>query len=63
MKFLAIRLRQDKLKISKLYITTIKSEIGFTADNLFKITNNTIISSLALILSYSVLLIQTSIDN
>lgn len=44
-------------------IIAIKFEIGFTANNLFKITNNTIISCLALILSYSVLLIQTSFDN
>jgi hypothetical protein len=35
-------------------------KIGFTACNLFKISTNTIISCLALILSYSVVLIQTS---
>jgi hypothetical protein len=44
-------------------INTIKHEIGFTASNLFKINTNTIISILALILSYSVLLIQTSSEN
>jgi hypothetical protein len=35
-------------------------KIGFTACNLYKISTNTIISCLALILSYSVVLIQTS---
>jgi hypothetical protein len=44
-------------------INTIKHEIGFTASNLFKINTNTIISILALVLSYSVLLIQTSNGN
>jgi hypothetical protein len=43
-------------------INNIKNEIGFTASNLFKISTNTIISILALILSYSVILIQTSYE-
>jgi hypothetical protein len=43
-------------------VNIIKNEIGFTASNLFKISNYTIISILALILSYSVILIQTSYE-
>ncbi len=41
-------------------INAIKQEIGFTAFNLFKVNTNTIISCLAFILSYSIILIQTS---
>jgi len=44
--------------INRIY--TIKKEIGFTASNLFKISTYTVISCLGLILSYSVILIQTS---
>ncbi len=43
-------------------INAIKQDIGFTAFNLFKVNTNTIISCLALILSYSVILIQTSYE-
>jgi hypothetical protein len=41
-------------------INAIKQDIGFTAFNLFKVNTNTIISCLAFILSYAVILIQTS---
>jgi hypothetical protein len=54
---------QMNQNILLMKINTIKHEIGFTASNLFKINTNTIISILALILSYSVLLIQTSNEN
>jgi hypothetical protein len=43
-------------------INAIKQDIGFTAFNLFKVSTNTIISCFALILSYSVILIQTSYE-
>ncbi len=43
-------------------INAIKQDIGFTAFNLFKVSTNTIISCLALIISYSVILIQTSYE-
>ncbi len=43
-------------------INAIKQDIGFTAFDLFKVNKNTIISCFALILSYSVLLIQTSYE-
>jgi hypothetical protein len=43
-------------------INAIKQDIGFTAFDLFKVNKNTIISCFALILSYSVLLIQTSCE-
>ncbi len=43
-------------------IKAFKQDIGFTAFNLFKVSTNTIISCLALILSYSVILIQTSYE-
>jgi len=41
-------------------INTIKEEIGFTAMGLFKVNSNTILSVFAVILSYSIVLIQTS---
>jgi hypothetical protein len=56
-------LNQMNQNILLMKINTIKHEIGFTASNLFKINTNTIISILALILSYSVVLIQTSNEN
>jgi len=43
-------------------INAIKQDIGFTAFNLFKVSTYTIISCFALILSYSVILIQTSYE-
>jgi hypothetical protein len=48
----------NHLIISKM--NSIKQEIGFTAMGLFKINSNTILSVFAVILSYSVVLIQTS---
>jgi hypothetical protein len=56
-------LYQINQNILLMKINTIKHEIGFTASDLFKINTNTIISILALILSYSVILIQTSNEN
>jgi hypothetical protein len=56
-------LDQMNQNILLMKINSIKHEIGFTASNLFKISTNTIISCLALILSYSVVLIQTSSEN
>jgi hypothetical protein len=56
-------LDQMNQNILLMKINSIKHEIGFTASHLFKISTNTIISCLALILSYSVILIQTSNDN
>jgi hypothetical protein len=41
-------------------MNSIKQEIGFTAMGLFKINSNTILSVFGLIISYSVVLIQTS---
>jgi hypothetical protein len=41
-------------------MNSIKQEIGFTAMGLFKISSNTILSVFGVILSYSVVLIQTS---
>jgi hypothetical protein len=41
-------------------INTIKQEIGFTAMGLFKVNSNAILSVFAVILSYSIVLIQTS---
>jgi hypothetical protein len=52
-------LDQMNQNILLMKINSINQEIGFTASNLFKISTNTIISCLALILSYSVILIQT----
>jgi hypothetical protein len=48
----------NHLIISKM--NSIKQEIGFTAMGLFKINSNTMMSVFAVILSYSVVLIQTS---
>jgi hypothetical protein len=41
-------------------INVIKQDIGFTAIGLFKVSTNTIISCLAFVLSYLVILLQTS---
>jgi hypothetical protein len=43
-------------------INSIKEDIGFTAFDLLKVNKNSIISCLAFILSYSVLLIETSYE-
>jgi hypothetical protein len=56
-------LDQMNQNILLMKINSVKHEIGFTASNLFKISTYTIISCLALILSYSMILIQTSIVN
>jgi hypothetical protein len=48
----------NHLIISKT--NSIKQEIGFTAMGLFKINSSTMLSVFAVILSYSVVLIQTS---
>jgi hypothetical protein len=46
--------------LTQIKINFIKQEIGFTAFGLIKINSKTILSVFALILSYSVVLIQTS---
>jgi hypothetical protein len=56
--YLTVNDLNNHLIISKM--NSIKQEIGFTAMGLFKINSNTILSVFAVILSYSVVLIQTS---
>ena len=47
-------------RIILLQITKYKNKICFSAMNLFKVNTNTFISCLALIISYSVVIIQTT---